>query len=1141
MSEPRQDKPGPRGAGHPSREEILRQYEFLLDISNSHLSMIGRDYTYLITNEAFCKAHNLDKRDVIGKTPMRIWGQKTFQKIIKPYLDESFCSKEISYTRWFEVPGKGKRFFEVIFRPHVNEHDEVDFVLVSSRDMTDRENARLQLQRQEEDLDLVNTVNRMYSEGVEVSEIMTVIVRKLTSLFDAFSANIFLADELSNGLRPLLFFLPQYLAKEKGVNIKMDVFSKGFGKKSYFRYVLQRKKVVHVTDPQRILRVIEELTDDLKTRRLLFDLLKKHSVSAMLVVPLIKDNESIGVLGIARKDPFTYEEISRITKLGYQFIVVLKRKREEQHMKEQSEKIRLLFETSDDAIFLLKDGLIVDCNPAAVRMFRAGSKKRLVGTVPTDLFSMKQEKDAFSLDGAKKLYARVMNGEVITREWLHRTLKGDEFYGQVKLNRLEIKGSTYIQAVVRNIDKEKRTRLKLEENERSLEEAQRIAHLGDWSWNLVSNQVRWSDEFFRIMGYHPRKDKPSIRLLTHRIHPDDRRRVLRKIAGAVHECRKKCTGQFRLLMPDGTIKHINSGGVLEYLDDKPFRWHGTIHDITSFKEIEKKILFQSHELSLINRLNLELNKGTSLEKITNIFDGLIKELYPIDHMLVYLKEPFEEEFHLTFFTIPEEKKKILQKYNALDQFMHVPAAHFASLRGLLDQQESVILIDNKEKLRISLHSIFNDEEKLDKAFFLFDKIGMKSLIIYPIMEGERLLGFINLNSAEVLDRMVVHNLSGILEQVVMVFLKKIGETEMQRLYDAIEQLGEVLIVSDIHGRILYINRAVQKLLGYHRQELQGKYLNEFRYPEEDPSFYDNIWKTALQGRSWVGIHRLLRKDGETVRARTNITPIKDDHDQILYFVTIMRDVTKELALEHYLQRTHKLEMMGRFAGGLAHDFNNMLATVMGYLEMVMDETDKDSQAYRYLDKARISGKKASEVIRQLLTFNRGMEPEKEKFVMAALLKEVILLMKPQISRNVKVKIEDRTGGMQILADRSQMRQVFLNLITNAAYAVREREEGIVRIELDVVQADAVTVHKYPELNEGTWLRIITSDNGEGISPEMIDKVFDPFFTTKPVGKGSGMGLSVVHGIILNHNGVVQLESTPGEGTVFTLFLPAGEE
>ena len=1141
MSDTSQDTPGPQGAGHLSRDEILNQYEFLLDISDTYLSMIGRDYTYLVTNEAFCKAHNLRKRDVVGNTPMRIWGQETFQKIIKPYLEESFRSKEIRYTRWFDVPGKGARFFEVTFRPHLNEEEEVDFVLVSSRDLTGQEKARLQLQYQQEDLELVNTVNRLYSEGRDGKEITTAIVRKITELFHAFAANIFLTDDLTRDLRSLDFFLPDELAGEEEANFRRNIFNKGFGKESYFRYVLQRKKVVHITNKERIRRVINELTLDEKLRESLAGLVEKHSVSAMLVVPLVKDNESIGVMGIARKYPFTAEEIDRITRLGYQIIVVLKRKKEEQYMQEQSEKIRLLFETSDDAIFLLREGVIIDCNPAAVRMFKAGSKKKLIGTLPTEFFPERQDSSLFSFEGAKEMYSRVMNGEVITREWLHRTFKGDEFYGQVKLNRLEIKGSFYIQAVVRNIDQEKRTRLRLEENERSLEEAQRISHLGDWSWTLSDDHVRWSDEFFRILGYHPRKDKPSIRLLFQRIYPGDRRRVMRKIAGAMRDCREKCTDQFRLLMPDGTVKHINSSGVLEYVDDHPYKWHGTIHDITSFKEVEKKLLYQSHELALINRLNMELNKGTSLEKITRIFDGLIKELYPVSHVLVYLREPFEDHFHLAYSTLPDKTREYLKTFSDITRFYHLPADRFQTLMEQQGGSDPILLINGVEQLLYDMDFLFPGSDMREQARQLFNKGQLRSMVVYPIREGDRMLGFISLNSEQEMEEGILHNLAGILDQVVMVMLKKISESEMQRLYNAIERLGEVLIISDKEGRILYINRAIQKLLGYQRDELQGKNLNTLRHPEEDAAFYENLWNTVFQGRTWVGVHRLLRKDGETVKTRTNITPILDDHDKILYFVTILRDITKELALEHYLQRTHKLEMMGRFAGGLAHDFNNMLATVMGYVEMVMDETDKESQTYRYLEKAKTSGMKAGEVIRQLLTFNRGVEPEMEPTDITALIHEIFVLLNPQIPRHVHTAVEDHTGGMKILADPSQMRQVFLNLVSNAVYAVRENRKGAVRVVLRVVDASQENAAGIPELNEGRWLSVRVHDNGEGIPPEAVDKVFDPFFTTKPVGQGSGMGLSVVHGIVQNHNGVIHLESTPGKGTVFSVFLPAKED
>jgi signal transduction histidine kinase len=180
------------------------------------------------------------------------------------------------------------------------------------------------------------------------------------------------------------------------------------------------------------------------------------------------------------------------------------------------------------------------------------------------------------------------------------------------------------------------------------------------------------------------------------------------------------------------------------------------------------------------------------------------------------------------------------------------------------------------------------------------------------------------------------------------------------------------------------------------------------------------------------------------------------------------------------------------------------------------------------------------VIQQLLTFNRGVEPEKEKIVISEVLEEVVLLMRPQISNKVKVEVVDHTNGIHILADRSQIRQVFLNLVSNAAYAVREKEKGSVRVEMDLIDTRSMNNNKYPGLKEGRWLRVRTIDNGEGIPPPLTDKVFDPFCTTKPVGQGSGMGLSVVHGIIQNHNGVVQLESTPGEGTVFTVFLPVGD-
>ncbi len=985
----------------------MKQYEFLLDISDACLSMISRDYTYLITNRAFCEALDLEKEKIIGKSPRWVWGEETFRKIIKPYLDESFKSREIRYTRWFEVPGKGERFFEVIFRPHTNSQGEVDFVLVSSRERTSEEKARVQLLQKQQDLEMVNTVNRLYSEGKSEAEISSIIVNKISHMFNAFAANIFIADDPDTVLRPLKFFLPRDKVKEMNVAVDTDRI-KGFGKRSAFRRIMKGKKVLHITRPEKIWQVIRELTDDHQVFAAIISLLKKNAVSSLLVVPLVRDNENIGVLGIAREMPFTEEEIGRIRKLGYQIILVLKRIKEERLLKE---------------------------------------------------------------------------------------------------------------------------------NERSLEEAQRISQLGDWSWDLKNDRVRWSREFFRILEYDIRKIKPSIINFSRRIHPDDRSRVLKKIIDATRQCKKRCLDQFRLLMPDGTVKYVSSTGVLERSGDEPLKWHGTIHDITPLKKVEQQLRHQARELSLINRLNLELNRGTSLEQINHIFFEELRTLYPIEHMIVFLREPFDENFHLAYSAMPQKTGEMLRKSIDVEMFYTIPVEGFERFIEKMKQENALILLNDESNMRKGMGLLFGQKRKYIKALDILGKLGLKSQLFYPVMSGDKLLGFINLNSIELLSRGQLENLSSILEQVVMVFLKKISEDEIQRLYDAIEQLSEVLIISDRNGTILYVNKAVQNIFGYERDTIVGKDIRSMRYSGEDPAFYENIWETVLQGKTWSGMHRILHSNGETIKARSHITPIRDDQGNLLYFVTILQDITREITLEHYLQRTHKLEMMGRFAGGLAHDFNNILATIMGYVDMAMDEEEKGSPAYRYLNKARSSGQKAGEVIRKLLTFNRGIDPEMQVLDLAAVIRETFEILRPQIPSHIKTSIENHCESSTILADPAQMRQVFMNLLSNAVYAVKKRKDGYIRVSLDIMHISEKNNGKYPELREGKWLCVTVTDNGEGIPQEVMDRVFDPFYTTKPVGEGSGMGLSIVHGIIHNHKGVIHLDSETDKGTAFRVFLP----
>jgi len=412
------------------------------------------------------------------------------------------------------------------------------------------------------------------------------------------------------------------------------------------------------------------------------------------------------------------------------------------------------------------------------------------------------------------------------------------------------------------------------------------------------------------------------------------------------------------------------------------------------------------------------------------------------------------------------------------------------------------------------------------------------VISYPIVKEKTLFGAILLFSNNVLENDILADISRLMEQTNMIILKKMNEDENQLLYTAIEHMNEVLIISDKTGKILYVNEAFVKTTGRERKEVIGINIKSLRNPDVDVSVYQKIWDTVLTGKVWTGLLPVRNKNDEVIPARYHISPIKNKQDEVMHFVTVIRDVSQELALERYMQRSQKLEMIGRFAGGLAHDFNNILATMMGYNDMVMEEADKRSREYRYLKKIKTSGMKAQEIIQQLLTFNRGVELNKEKINPVKILQESLDLLAPQIPKKITVDFEQDHKVPNILADPVQLRQVFLNLVSNAVYALENKEnDERLKIKIKSVLADQKLRQKVPDLIPGRYLQILFQDNGMGMEKDVLDKIFEPFFTTKPVGKGSGMGLSVVHGIIKNHDGAVHIESQPGMGTSFWVYLP----
>jgi nitrogen-specific signal transduction histidine kinase/ActR/RegA family two-component response regulator len=250
---------------------------------------------------------------------------------------------------------------------------------------------------------------------------------------------------------------------------------------------------------------------------------------------------------------------------------------------------------------------------------------------------------------------------------------------------------------------------------------------------------------------------------------------------------------------------------------------------------------------------------------------------------------------------------------------------------------------------------------------------------------------------------------------------------------------------------------------------------------------------------------------------------------------VLSDITESKRLQLQLQQARKMESFGTLAGGIAHDFNNILGIVIGNTELAMDDLPKWNPARLNLEEVLTASFRARDVVRQLLSFARGTKLEKEPINIAQIIQESLKLLRSSIPTSIELRQNIPKDIDTILANPTQINQILINLSTNANHAMPDG--GILEISLMNVELDEKRAAQYPDLTPGRYVNIKISDTGQGISVEEMDRIFDPYFTTKEVGQGTGMGLSVVHGIVKSHEGSISVESKYGKGTTFSIFFP----
>jgi len=241
-------------------------------------------------------------------------------------------------------------------------------------------------------------------------------------------------------------------------------------------------------------------------------------------------------------------------------------------------------------------------------------------------------------------------------------------------------------------------------------------------------------------------------------------------------------------------------------------------------------------------------------------------------------------------------------------------------------------------------------------------------------------------------------------------------------------------------------------------------------------------------------------------------------------------------LESQLQQAQKMESIGTLAGGIAHDFNNILSPIMIHSEMAMMELASDNPIRHNLKEIYKAGERASDMVKQILTFSRKEEGKRAEIKVTPVLKEVLKMLRSTIPTTIDIQQNLEVESDTVLADPTQIHQIMLNLGTNAAHAMREKG-GTLKVSLVQEDLDSDDAEQYPDLNPGSYLRLIVSDTGSGIDDETMQRIFEPYFTTKEVGEGSGMGLALIHGIVKSYDGDITVESEPGKGTTFNVYLP----
>ncbi|OPY70849.1 MAG: Blue-light-activated protein [Syntrophorhabdaceae bacterium PtaU1.Bin034] len=700
---------------------------------------------------------------------------------------------------------------------------------------------------------------------------------------------------------------------------------------------------------------------------------------------------------------------------------------------------------------------------------------------------------------------------------------------------------TGVVLVFHDVTEKRRAQQALRESEERLRLATESAALGTWDFDPVTGDLNWSQSCKAIYGLPPDAQLDYETFLG-RVHPDDRQRVRGAVEEALRSSGDGCyNAEYRALWPDGTERWIASAGraFFSSVIGQPLavRLIGTVIDMTERKKAETRLQRSLQRFELLSRTAEELLQASDPQNVVESLCGKVME-----HL----------DCH-AFFNFLADHEAGRLRLNACSGIPPVEAERIewldygVAVCGYVAQSGSRIVAEH-------IPTTPDERTELVKSY------GIKAYACHPLVgpEGE-VMGTLSFGtrSRETFTDEDLSLMKAVTDQVAVAMVRMKNAEALRKAHDELEErvrdrtvelrrqadlldlAHDAIFVCDLRGTIIFWNAGAEKLYGWSRREACGA-VSQDLLQTTFPEAYRVILARVIRDGRWEGELRHRKKDGNEIRVLSRWRLQRDGEGQPVALMETNTDITEQRRLEQQLRQTQKIESIGTLAGGIAHDFNNILAAIIGFSEMAKDRTPRELPTWRYMERVFNAGVRGRDLVKQILMFSRQAEQEKRPLQLGSVVKETVKLLRASLPATVDIRTNVNKESGFVLADLTQMQQVVMNLCTNAAFAMRQKGGKMV-IDLSDFAFSSQEKAPYPDLAPGSYVKLTVSDTGEGMTPAVAERIFDPFFTTKPKGEGTGLGLSVVHGIVTSHGGAITVSSEPGEGSTFDIYLPKYQE